>query len=230
MPPLIAANPEDGGRRRRRTLGHIWRRGREIVRDEGWRRLAFIVLADLGYRRFFLYERRLDEPIVPVAARLPLVFEPFQPAAFEEYLRVHAQVARPRLEERLARGDECYLARTDGRIAAVTWISRDAHFFRSIGCRYVLRAGEVYLYDSFTDPHLRGQAIAPGLGVWVLERLRQAGVTRAVLAIAPENAANRRARAKTGFRPFMRIDYVRIGTRRWHRHRATDAHGRTRAP
>jgi len=216
-------------RRPRRSLGHIWRRGRAMVRDEGWRRLLFVVLADLGYRRFLLYERWLDEPIVPVRARLPLVFEAFRPSAFEEYLRLHPLVARSRLEERFARGDECFVARVDGRIAAVTWISCDAHFFRSIGCRYELPASEVYVFDSFTDPRLRGHGIAPALGAWVLERLRAAGVTRMVLAIAPENVANRRARAKTGFRPFMRIDYLRIGARRWHCHRPTDARGRTRA-
>lgn len=226
MPSLSGVTEEE--RRPRRTLGHVARRAREIVRDEGWRRLLFIVLADLGYRRFLLYERRLDEPITPVVARVPLVFAAFQPAAFADYLRVHPLISRSRLEERLARGDECYVARVDGRIAALTWISRDAHFFRSIGCRYELPASEVYLFDSFTDPALRGRGIAPALGVWVLERLRQAGVTRIVLAIVPENAANRRARAKTGFRPFMRIDYVRIGSRRWHWHRATDA--RLRAP
>ena len=225
--PTLSATVEVG--RRRRTLAHVWRRGCDIVRHEGWRRLLFVVLADLGYRRFLLYERRLDEPIVPVTTRLALVFEPFRPAAFEEYLRMHPLVPRAQLEERLAGGDECFLARAEGRIAAVVWISRDAHFFRSIGCRYVLPAGEVYFYDSFTDPRLRGYGIAPALGLWVLERLRQSGVTRAVLAIVPENTANRRARAKNGFRPFMRIDYVRIGRRWWHWHRPTDALGRTRA-
>lgn len=229
MPSLSPATPR-APRRQRRTLAHVWRRGREIVRDEGWTRLVFVVLADLGYRRFLLYERRLDERIVPVSARMPLVFEALHASALDEYLRVHPLIPRPQLEQRLARGDECYVARTHGRIAALTWISRDAHFFRSIGCRYVLPATEVYLYDSFTDPRLRGHGIAPALGVWVLERLRQAGVTRIVLAIVPENAANRRARAKTGFRPFMRIDYVRFRGRRRHWHRPTDERGRMRAP
>jgi GNAT superfamily N-acetyltransferase len=224
--PALRRVAKDG---RRRTLGHLVRRGREIVRDEGWRRLLFVILTELGYRRFLLFERRLDEPIVPVAARVPLVFEAFRPVMLEEYRRVHPLIARPQLEERLARGDECYVARAEGRIAAISWISRDAHFFRSIGCRYALPPSEVYLYDSFTDPSLRGRGIAPALGVWVLERLRRRGVTRMVLAIVPENAANRRARAKTGFRPFMRIDYVRFAGRRWHWHRATDARGRTHA-
>lgn len=228
MSPLSSGPRNDAARRPRRTLRHIWRRGREIVRGEGWKRLVFVVLADLGYRRFLLYERRLDEPIAPLAARIPLVCEPFAATAFDEYLAVHPLIARARLEERLARGDECYVARAGGRIAAVTWISRDAHFFRSIGCRYVLPATEVYLYDSFTDPRLRGRAIAPALGIWVLERLRETGVNRIVLAIVPENAANRRARAKTGFRPFMRIDYLCVGGRRWHWHRPTDTRGRTR--
>ena len=82
-----------------------------------------------------------------------------------------------------------------------------------MGCRYMLGPSEAYLYDSFTDPAFRGRAIAPALGVHVLERLRDAGMTRVTMAVAPENAANRRARAKTGFRPFGRMDYVRLGRR-----------------
>jgi GNAT superfamily N-acetyltransferase len=198
------------------------------VRDEGWTRLAFVVLGDLGYRRFLVFERRLDAPIEPVAARLPLMFERLRPEGVDEYLRFHPLAVRAVVEARFARGDVCWMARVDGRITAVSWMAREAHFFPSIGCRYALAASEVYLYDSFAAASMRGRGVAPALGVWVLERLRDDGATRAVVVIVPENAANRRARAKTGFRPFLRIDYVRVGSRHWHWHRPTDALGRPR--
>ena len=38
-----------------------------------------------------------------------------------------------------------------------------------------------------------------------------------------QNLANRRARAKTGFRPYERMDYLRLGPRAWHWHRKVDA-------
>src|SRR5262245_61352405 len=113
--------------RRRRSLGHVWRRGREILREEGWVRLVFMVLADLGYRRLLLYERRLDAPIAPVPSRVALVFGGLQAAALEEHLRMRPRVTRRLLDERFARGDRCFVARSGGRIVAVSWFSRDAH-------------------------------------------------------------------------------------------------------
>jgi GNAT superfamily N-acetyltransferase len=182
-----------------------------------------MILADLGWHRLLLLERTLDAPIPAIAARVPLTFAALHREDLDEYLRFHGQASRAQLEERFARGDDCFLARHDGRIVCTSWISRDAHFFRSVGCRYALGDSEAYLYDSFADPAFRGRAIAPALGVEVLAWLRRAGVTRVVMAVVPENRANRRARAKTGFRTFGRLHYLRIGNRSWHWHRPVDA-------
>jgi ribosomal protein S18 acetylase RimI-like enzyme len=201
------------------TPGRVWHRGREVLRDGGPSALAFLVLADLGYGRLLLLERFLDEPIAPVTARVPLVFSTLAPAQIDEYLRFHGESPRPDLEERFARGDECFLARYDTRIVCANWTSRTLSYFRGLGCRYTVRPFEVYLYDSFTDPAFRGMTIAAALGVHVLERLREAGVRRATMAVSPQNTANRRARAKTGFRMYERMDYLRLGRRTWHWHR-----------
>jgi ribosomal protein S18 acetylase RimI-like enzyme len=183
-----------------------------------------MVLADLGYRRFLLLERWLDEPIAAITPRLPVSFSELRPAQLDEYLRFHGQVPRSQLEERFARGDACVLARYEGRIVCTSWSSRDDHFFRSVRCRYEVGASEAYLYDSFTDPAFRGRGIAPALGADELRRFRRAGLTRVMMAVRPENVANRRARAKTGFRVFGRIDYLRLGGRSWHWHGTVDSH------
>ena len=201
------------------TPGRVWRRGREIVRDEGPSALAFTVLADLGYGRLLLLERFLDEPVSPITPRTPVAFSTLAPAQIDEYLRFHGEFPRSDLEERLARGDEAFVARHDGRIVCTSWTSRTVRFFSTLGCRYTPGPSEVYLYDSFTDPAFRGRAVAPALAVHVLERLRGAGITRVTMAVSVQNLANRRARAKTGFRPYERMDYLRLGRRAWHWHR-----------
>lgn len=201
------------------TLGRVWRRGRELWRAGGPSALAFTIFADLGYVRFLLMERLLDEPIAAVTPRVPLAFAMLVPAEIDEYLRFRGEFPRADFEERLARGDECYVARHDGRIVAGSWASRTLPYFRGLGCRYAVRPSEVYLYDSFTDPTFRGLAIAPALAVHVLERLRDAGVRRVTMAVTPQNTANRRARAKTGFRVYERFDCLRLRGRTWHWHR-----------
>ena len=203
------------------TLGRVWRRGREVWRDGGPSALAFMVLADFGYVRFLLLERFLDEnePIAVVTPRVQVAVATLAPADIDEYLRFRDDFPRADLEERFARGDECFVARHDGRIVAASWASRTLAYFAGLGCRYAVRPSEVYLYDSFTAPAFRGRAIAPALGVHVLERLRDAGVRRVTAAVTPQNIANRRARAKTGFRAYERMDHLRLGRRSWHWHR-----------
>jgi ribosomal protein S18 acetylase RimI-like enzyme len=188
-----------------------------------------MVLADLGYRRVLLFERWLDEPITPVTPRAPVTFSKLEPAQIDEYLRFHDATSRPRLEERFARGDECFVARHDGRIVCASWATRKEFLMSSMHYRYAVGPSEAYLYDSFADPAFRGRAIAPALGVHVLERFRCAGVTRATLAVHPENVANRRARAKNAFRLCERIDCLQLGNRVWHWHREKRERGERRS-
>ena len=201
------------------TPRRVWRRAREIWRDEGPTALAFTVLADLGYGRMLLLERFLDEPIAAVTPRVPVVFSTLDPAQIDEFLRFRGEFSRPDIEGLLALGDRCFLARHEGRIVCTSWASTTRLLFQSLGCRYAIGPSEVYLYDSFTDPAFRGLAIAPALGAHVLEQLRAAGLKRATMAVHQHNFANRRARAKTGFRPYERLDYLRLGRRAWHWHR-----------
>jgi GNAT superfamily N-acetyltransferase len=201
------------------TPARVWRRGREVLRDGGPSALAFMVLADIGYGRLLLLERFLDEPIAAVTPQIPVAFSTLAPAQIDEYLQCHGEFPRSDLEERFARGDEGFVARHEGRIVCTSWTSGTVRYFSTLGCRYAPGPSEVYLYDSFTHPAFRGLAIAPALGVHVLERLRGAGITRATMAVSVQNFANRRARAKTGFRPYERMDYLRLGRRAWHWHR-----------
>ena len=197
----------------------VWRRARETLRAGGVSALAFAILATLGYRRVLLFERRLDGSITPLASRVPITFSTLEPPQIDEYLGVHADAPRTELENRLAKGDRCFVARYEGRIVSVSWVTRSERPIRWLRYRYPVPPSEAYLYDSFTAQTFRGCAIAPALGVHVLERLRNEGVSRVTVAMVPDNVSNRRARAKLGFRVCGRIDSLRIGRRVWHWHR-----------
>ncbi len=67
----------------RRTWRHLWRRGRVIVRDEGWARLRSMILAELGYHRFLLLEHWLDEPVAAIAPGVALTFGALDPAELD---------------------------------------------------------------------------------------------------------------------------------------------------
>lgn len=212
----------------RRGLRHVWSRAREIVGNEGWSALLFMVLGDLGYRRALLLERWLDGPPAPIDPEIAVTFTTLGPAEIDEYLRFHDEDPREQLEERFARGDQCFLARHEGRIVCASWVSHREHFMRPLSYRYRLGPTDAYLHDSYTAPEFRGRSVAPALGVHVLEQLRLGGTTRVTMAVSPENVANQRARAKTGFRVCGRIDCLRFGKRSWHRHR--EPNSRQEAP
>ena len=141
-------------------------------------------------------------------------------AQIDEYLRFHDADSRAQLEERFARGDECFVARHEGRLVSTSWVSHREHLIRGLRYRYAVGPTEAYLHDSYTAPTFRGRSVAPALGVHVLERLRRAGLARVTMAVSPENVANLRARAKNGYRLCGRIDCLQLGRRVWHWRRA----------
>lgn len=207
----------------RRTPRPVWLRVQETLRASGPAGLLFLVLSDLGYRRVLLLERRLDGPIASVRCALRVAFSRLEKAQIDEYLEFYEGDDRAQLEARFARGDTGFVARHEGRIVCTSWAARGEHHIRFVDHRYPVGASEVYLYDSYTDPAFRGRSVAPALGVWVLEQLQGEGVSRVTMAVTPENTANRRARAKTGFRVFGRISCLRFAGRTFHRQRGAPA-------
>ena len=191
----------------------------ETLRQEGWRSLLFMVLADLGYRRLLLLERVLSEERPFLYAQAPLEFSQLEWDELDEYVAFHDEDPRSQLEGRLARGEECFIARSGGRIVCANWAVYDEHTVRFL--RYPLRIGpgEVYVYDSYTLPAFRGSGAAPALAAHLIERFLGAGLERALTLVLPENATNLRVRAKTGYRVCGRIACLKLGPRIWHFHR-----------
>jgi len=199
-----------------RTMRTLWRRAGEILREGGPAGLLFLVLGDLGYRRVLILERRVEDAIAPIDSRTPVEFDELDVTEIDAYLGFYDGDTREEVEARFARGDTCYVARDAGQIVCSSWVARATQLIRFLDFRYEIPPSEVYLYDSYTAAGFRGRSVAPALGVYVLEDLRRLGVKRATLVVVPENTANRRARAKTGFRVCGRITRLRIAGRTWH--------------
>lgn len=76
--------------------------------------------------------------------------------------------------------------------------------------------GDVYTYDSFTDPSFRGQQIATVRLAAMLRFFREAGYVRLVSIVVPENSGALRPPEKMGYRSFGAIGYVKFGPWRWY--------------
>jgi ribosomal protein S18 acetylase RimI-like enzyme len=187
-----------------------------VWREEGPRGLGIRLLGESVYRRAWLLERPLDEPVPAIEPRLPVVIGALGDDECDAYRAFRPETPEAELHRRFRAGDGCFVARHQGRIVCANWWATGSAWNHFLGRTLELEDGEAYVYDSWTLPALRGNALAPALAVALLAHLRAAGYRRVLTVVSPENAANLRARAKSGYRPCGTVGWVGLGP--WRRH------------
>lgn len=192
-----------------------------VLREEGVRSVWFKVLGDIGYRRILLLERALEEPVQEVSPRLPVTIDLLKTAEVNAYLKLRPETAPREVVDRLNAGHWCFVARHAGQLVSTSWAASHRAWVRYLSCEIRLQPGEVYVYDSFTKPEFRGQAISPAVRTEMIRYFRAAGYRRMILGIVPENSPNLRAVRKVGFRAFGMRGYVGIGPWRWNFYRTS---------
>ena len=198
-------------------------RAREILRQEGLRSLWFKILGDTVYRRLLLLERPLQDPIPEVTARVPVEISLLQKTQIAEYLEFRAEANESEVQSQLDAGHWCFVARYQGRIVSARWATAGRVWIDYLSRELQLAPGEVYFYDGFTRPDFRGQAVSPVTLAEMLRYFRTAGYRRMVGTVLPENQPSLRAVAKTGYRLYGVMGYVKIGPWKRHFHRVKNA-------
>jgi GNAT superfamily N-acetyltransferase len=195
----------------RPSLQRVW----QVLRTEGPRTFWFKLLGGLGYRRLYLLEHSLAEPLLaapPWPAGLTLAW--LERGELDEYVALRTFFTAEDIVARLDNGDLCLSARLNGRLVGAMWACVNRPRVQFLQREVPLAPGDVYLFDAFVIPSARGQSIAPLLSHELLRHFQQAGYRRAIRGTSPENAPALRAHAKAGFQPYARIGQVRLG--RWH--------------
>jgi GNAT superfamily N-acetyltransferase len=182
-------------------------------------RLWFATCGRIAYRRLVLLERRLDEPIVDVAALVPVEIGLLERAEIADHARLVPGTDPVDIRARLEAGQWCFVARLQGRLVCARWAATGRIRVDYLACDLDLAADEAYSYGLYTDPAFRGHGVSPAASVAMLRHLRAAGFRRVVAAILPENRASLRSVAKTGYRPYGLMGRVKLGpwTRHFHR-------------
>ena len=78
-----------------------------------------------------------------------------------------------KLQERLARGDLCLVAWSNGKVVGFTWACTD-RFLNQL-YRFEFREDEAYLYDAYTSTECRGRGLAGYLRCRMYEVLAEKG-------------------------------------------------------
>jgi GNAT superfamily N-acetyltransferase len=153
----------------------------------------------------------LPDPIPEVTARVPVVISLLRKSEIAEYVEFRAETDVAEVQAQLDAGHWCFVARSQGRMVTTSWAATNRAWLDYLSRQLRLAPDEVYAYDSFTAPAFRGQNLGPALTAEKLRYFRAAGYRRMVTDILPENRASLRADAKTGYRPYGLIGYVKIG-------------------
>jgi ribosomal protein S18 acetylase RimI-like enzyme len=192
----------------------------KVLRKEGLRSFWFKLIDVLGYRRLFLLSRSLEKPIPAVEAKISLALSWLTSAETGDYLAFRPTTDAIKLAKRFERHERCLAARSpDGRLVGVMWVARHRARIEYLEEELPLADDEVYLFDAFTDPTLRGRAIAPALSTELLRRLHAEGCRVALRGTLPENTAALKAHAKAGFQIIGLAARMKLGPwrRSWRR-------------
>ncbi len=191
----------------------------ETLRVEGIRGLWFKGIGVLFYRRVYLLERSLLEPINVIEARLPVEYVILSPSQMDDYIAFRNSVPHYRIPEELIRrrfdsGHLCFAAIHNNEIACANWAATTAA--RSLYLDMDVPIGEktCYLYDTFTGPRFRRRGLMQSVGTEILRHFRDTGFRSAIRMTLPENIRSLKASYKIGFKPVALIGRYKIGPKK----------------
>jgi hypothetical protein len=175
-------------------------------------RLWFRGLAKLRlYRCLVLTERRLAEPFpaFPLPADLTVrLLTPDDAAAYAAFRPEHG---RGECDRRLAEGHWCFATWRGAEIVSAAWGVSGRAWIEYLELSVQLGTDEVYSYDLYTVPELRGRRITSATRVPYFRYLREQGYRRGLATLGPLNRSAASMQNAIGYRPIGWIGYVGVG-------------------
>ncbi|MDA1314461.1 MAG: hypothetical protein O2968_14065 [Acidobacteria bacterium] len=196
------------------SIAGVWRRAREVLRQEGPRSLWFKILGEICYRRLLLLERVLDGSKKESGGLGPV--SRLATSDLDCYSRFQPDADLAEIRRRLRRGDICLAMNHEGEIIHACWIRRGRARSEYLDCEVELPPDTGYAYEAFTKPEFRGRGVA-NAGAHLMEApLVEAGYRTVLSMIGPENYASLRFTQQAGHRIVGRIGYRGLGP--WRRY------------
>ncbi|HVM34213.1 MAG TPA: GNAT family N-acetyltransferase [Actinomycetota bacterium] len=122
---------------------------------------------------------------------------------------------------RLSATTGCWLLLERNRILHATWTTTGPAWVGEIRRFFRPPPGDIYIYESFTQPDARGRGAYPLILGHVCGDAAAAGLTRAWIGVEKHNVPSVRAITKAGFEPGFEIEFGR----RWGRLLLGEPHG-----
>jgi predicted GNAT family acetyltransferase len=186
------------------------RRAKVIIEEDGLLALGFRVLGETVYRRVLLAACNPARADAPPDARCRWL----DPAEAAAYTQFHPDVTEAELRRRLAEGHRCWVLTSGGQFTHGLWVGPRA-WIDYLGLELPLAPNEIYLYQTFTPPALRGRGFASASLLAVLPALHREGWQRVVLCIQPDRSVAYPPLYRAGFKPFGYLGWYRLGPMQW---------------
>jgi hypothetical protein len=197
------------------TWRQAWRRAIEVLQQEGPQSLWFKVLSETVYRRVILLERLLDEPEAEVTPGVPVDVGLLKETEIDEYVGLRPEADPAAIRRRFAGGHLCFAVRHQERLVSVVWVTTGQAWIDYLDREIQPAGDEVYPYESFTAPDMRGQNLASVRSTRIQRHFKDAGYRRFIVAVTPENTPSLRHTVKVGHRPFGVMGYIKLGPWRY---------------
>lgn len=110
---------------------------------------------------------------------------------------------------RLGGSTRCYVVESAGRLVHATWTTTSAAWTRELQRYFVCPQGDIYIFESYTRPEMRGRGVYPLAIASMAAVAGESGRSRMWVGIEGHNPASYRAVTKAGFRDAFRVAYAR---------------------
>lgn len=170
-----------------------------------------------AYERGTLWAMELVDAPSPAPASSPagVTFDEVLPGDAAPLAAVMGLPDPQAVSERFAHGRRCFVARIAGAIAAYGWASTGTERIGELERTIRMLPGEVYIWDCATLPAFRRRGLYGALLRHMVSVLRGEGARRLWIGASRDNAPSIRGFRSAGFRPVIRLVYLRVlGVRR----------------
>lgn len=114
---------------------------------------------------------------------------------------------------RLQRGDLCYTASVDGRLAHYSWVQRSgSHPIAEAGMSLPVAKNEFWIYHCRTAEWVRGRGIYPATLTRIINDQFSAGCRIAWIYTSRDNIASQRGIVRAGFELVAKLKAFRLGS------------------
>jgi len=156
-----------------------------------------------------LVEKHLPDKKIVILPRIDIRIGLLEPEDIEKVQRLSLHTEGETVDERLAKGHHCFVARYKNDICFAAWVAVGGQNLTYKSKEIYIKDNEVYIYDVHTVAAYRGNNIAPAVNNYISNYLEAKGYRRLVVIIHEENFSSIRSFQKAGFEIFDRTRFLK---------------------